>query len=96
LMAGTKLMRELLFLQSPATAPENLLDASLGWDSKCRVLSIGKLYFPHEGDLRVYIELSGNCVYKDPSCPSFNNLQGKINLLCALNLTKLLSSTRCV
>jgi hypothetical protein len=34
-------------------------DASLGWDSKCRVLSIGKLDFPHEGDSRVYIEHSG-------------------------------------
>jgi hypothetical protein len=70
--------------------------ASLGWDSKCRVLSIGKLDFPYEGDSRVYIKLSGNCVYKDPSCPFSNNLQGKIKLLCALNLTKWLSSTRCV
>jgi hypothetical protein len=65
-------------------------------DSKCRVLSIGKLDFPHKGDSRVYIKLSGNCVYKDPFYPSSNNLQGKINLLCALILPKWLSSTRCV
>jgi hypothetical protein len=49
----------------------------LGWDSKSRVLSTGKRNFPHEGDLKVYIKLSGNCVYKDPSCPSSNNLQSK-------------------
>jgi hypothetical protein len=71
-------------------------DASLGWDSKSREFSIGKLDFLHEGDSRVYIELSRNCVYKDPSSPSSSNLQGKIKLLCALNLTKWLSSTRCV
>jgi hypothetical protein len=81
---------------SPVMVPENPLMLPLGWDSKSRVLSIRKLDFPHEDDSRVYIELSGNCVYKDRSCPSSNNLQGKINLLCALNLTKWLSSTRCV
>jgi hypothetical protein len=71
-------------------------DALLGWDSKSRVFSTGKRDFSQEGDSRVYIKLSGKCVYKDPSCPSSNNLQSKINLLCALNLTKWLSSTRCV
>jgi hypothetical protein len=30
MMAGMKLTQELLFLQFPAMAPENLLDASLG------------------------------------------------------------------
>jgi hypothetical protein len=49
----------------------------LGGDSKSRVLNIGKHNFPHEGDSRVYIKLSGNCVYKDSSCPSSNNLQSK-------------------
>jgi hypothetical protein len=44
----------------------------------------------------LYRTLGELCVNELSSYPSSSNLQNKINLLCALNLTKWLLSTRCV
>jgi hypothetical protein len=53
-------------------------------------------FFPMRVTRWLYRTLGELCVNGLSSYPSSSNLQNKINLLCALNLTKWLSSTRCV
>ena len=64
---------------SPATAPENVFDGN-NFVGTPNAECCSKLFFPHKGDSRVYIELSGN--YWQRIAPSFSssNLQNKINL----------------
>jgi hypothetical protein len=53
-------------------------------------------FFPTRVTRGLYRTLGEPCVNELSSYPSSSNLQNKINLLCALNLTKWLSSIRCV
>jgi hypothetical protein len=53
-------------------------------------------FFPMRVTLGLYLTLGEVCVNELSSYPSSSNLQNKISLLCALNLTKWLLNTRCV